>query len=1211
LSKTDESLHRDVLLSYLDLPIFQVVLKSIEEKSRTYANVKDFLIKRYSVTDDYIDRLSFFNTKYNGPPEQFASTLNCLFDLFSSKDLKEQMLVARFISATNGKLYEELRLRRPTSLSECVQIANSVAVPTPYACSISKPQLSNTEAFLQVVCFCCGRPGHKAKDKRCPARSAVCRNCSKPGHFASVCKSPKSDFNTFDDRQIKVDTIFVADAHVKTLPDPLQNRVSRPWISVNIANIPQKMDFLVDTGSEISVITRSLYESHLLQKYTLHELDNTQFRNFDDSHLRVDGWIKDVPISYNNKTGRANFFVASVPSSVIGMDIIYSLRLNLTWPEKSFVSTVSSGIKAAMITLKEDAPSTLRVPPRRLPFSLEAPVENEIRRLSQEGMIEPIDNSPYLSPIVVVPKPNNQVRLCVDYRQINKYIQTDQHYMPTSDEIFSKLHGANIFSRLDLKDAFHQVPLLPECRDITAFVTPLGNFRFTTLPFGLACSPAIFTRTLQRVIHSIPNVLSYYDDLLIFGETLQEHDKTYHRVMEALVQSGLKINEEKSAIRQTQLTFLGRQISNGKIKIPQEAVDAINKCPTPTDKTQLRSFLGLAGFYRNYVPSYSEKIEPLQALLEQATFKWNDNAQKAFINLKSAITSSLPLAFFDLDVRTETILTTDASSCGIGGVLTQVRNGIEKPVYFVSRKLRPTEKKFSSSELETLAALWCVERLHQFLYGRHFEIRTDHCALREVLLGKSSSGSSAPARISRWAARLMPYSFSVKYIRGSSNEVADGLSRLPLDLTDDNSYVDFSVLAIHGEPTCVTSQVLSSESLQDEILQQVSDIVTNDKWPARERDLSPDLRPYFRVRHELAVLDSLLLRGDRIVPPDSLRSQLLDFAHEGHFGIGKTKGRLRMSYWWPTMDLQVEQMVKKCHCCEHLPVRDSPVQEVQWPTTPWTHLAVDIAGPKHDKNGVSFYVVAVIDLHSKFVQLRLTKSITSDDVISFLRQVFRQFGYCLKLTSDNGVQFVSAQFVNFLREHGIIHLRAAVYNPQANGCIERFNRNLKKVIQACNKENLSLSQISERLDTYVFNYNNTPHSTTDHTPSQLLFKFRPRTRLEVAMKQSDPEEDSLKETVQAKIKKRAEYANSRRCPEFRCRFRVGDWVQAPKGPVRRLVKQVGDYTYRTDDNYTVNARRLRLVHRPQESVDIPSENRRYPLRERRPPIRFPCDRGKL
>ena len=450
----------------------------------------------------------------------------------------------------------------------------------------------------------------------------------------------------------------------------------------------------------------------------------------------------------------------------------------------------------------------------------------------------------------------------------------------------------------------------------------------------------------------------------------------------------------------------------------------------------------------------------------------------------------------------------------------------------MSRKLRPNETKYSSSELETLAVLWCVERLHQFLFGRHFQIRTDHAALREVLTGKSSANSIAPARIVRWAARLMPYSFTVSYIKGSTNLVADGLSRLPSEGCDqDELHTDVSILAVQGEPMCITYSSMSAATLQDEILQKVIGMV-NATWPLRETDLPVSLRPYFRVRNELSMDKDLLLRGDRIVPAESVRSQLLNTAHEGHFGMGKTKARLRMSYWWPSMDKDVEEMVKRCYCCERIPPRNSPVGEVKWPRHPWTHLAIDIAGPKYDVNGYSFYIIALIDLHSKFIQCRVTKTVTSDDVITFLRNVFHCFGYCLRITTDNGVQFTSSHFTDYLRGNGIAQVRSSVYNPEANGAIERINKNLKKFLSTCAEERVPMRDIQDCVNTYVLNYNNTPHGVTERTPSQLMFNFRPRTKLEIAAKLPEPGNDDLRKAIQDKVRKRNDYANARRRPSF-------------------------------------------------------------------------------
>ena len=238
----------------------------------------------------------------------------------------------------------------------------------------------------------------------------------------------------------------------------------------------------------------------------------------------------------------------------------------------------------------------------------------------------------------------------------------------------------------------------------------------------------------------------------------------------------------------------------------------------------------------------------------------------------------------------------------------------------------------------------------------------------------------------------------------------------------------------------------------------------------------------------------------------------------------------------------------------------------------------------------------------------MTKSITTDDVIAFLTQVFNQFGYCLRITTDNGVQFSSSHFEEFLRRNGIRHARSSIYNPQSNGQIERVNKNFKKALSNFQREQVPLHNMQNAIDAYLLNYNNTPHDTTSSTPAELLFRYRPRTRLELAKSKPVASDDLLdkKEEVQKKLEKRADYANQRRRPDFKNRFKEGDWVQAKKGPIRRLVKCIGKYTFETSDGYTVNTRKLRLVHRPEMEYAEVTEPR-YPVRERRTVQRYGID----
>ena len=709
---------------------------------------------------------------------------------------------------------------------------------------------------------------------------------------------------------------------------------------------------------------------------------------------------------------------------------------------------------------------------------------------------------------------------------------------------------------------------------------------------------------------------AYFDDILIFADSTEQLTKSTEAVKRSLKEHNFVINENKTVYGASEIEFLGRQLSSAGIRPSPQAVNAIAQCSQPGSKSELRTFLGMANFFRNFIPHFATEASALYRLLQDSCpFEFGDVEIASFNKLKTSLLDSSFLSYFDTCPTTKTILYTDASTKGLGGMLCQEVNGVEKPVYFVSRQLKPNEKQYSSSEMETLAAIWSVEKLHQFLYGRQFELRTDHIALKEVLTGNNKL-KLAPARISRWATRLLPYVFTVKYIRGSTNKIADCLSRLPASSTnDDSSTWEINIASIHGdELPSLTYSELQHSSRMDDSLTQISSFIQNG-WPTTCELLSEDLRPYYRFRDELSCHDGMILRGEKIIVPFELRTRLLLLAHESHMGISKTKSRLRRTYWWPSMDRDAEDLIRKCFCCRQVP-RDSPVQVTEWNTRPWNHLALDIAGPKQDSTGKPFYLIAIVDNHSKYVLCRIVHSIVTKVVIDFLQSAFSIFGLCAKLTTDNGVQFTSGEFRDFLQRHGIVHIRSAIYNPASNGGIERVNRNFKKLFNTFRHKNVRPEELQSSLDTYLLNYNNTCHETTSKTPSELMFTYRPRTRLEVTLpdEQPSPEIEALSANVQAKLEKRAAYANNRRRPQTHFQFKVGDWVQQPPGPIRRITSKCGKYTYVLNDAYKVNARRLKLIKRPttvSEELDCDyapvtrdQHSPRYPQRSRLPTMRY-------
>jgi len=1199
LAKIEEAEKGNVLLSYLDYHVFEAVSSALDISKAAYKDIRKMLLERYSTVDSFVERISFFNAKFSYPPESFAAALNSKFNYFtgSAAEVREQILVSKYIASTSGDITSELQIRRPATLSDCVKITNalklqssSCAVHETNPPPVRKPMNSS---FPQRTCFRCGSKMHIASDPKCPGANAVCRLCGKKGHFQRVCNSKK----TVPDSKLQiksVNTLFSA----------------RPKITLSIGK--QKIGVIVDTGSDVSILTYNDFK-RMFPKENLIS-DQKVLQNFDGSPIQIVGCLSSKPVSFNAKVCHGTFFVAHVPQSIIGIDIISGLKLQISFNSSSqlqsnvvYSLSMHKSKYQHLIKLRNGAPSTLIQPLRRLPFSMEDKVEAELRKLIAADVIESIESSTYVSPIVVATKSNGQIRLCVDFRQMNKYIVVDQFPIPSSEELFSRIKDAKVFSKIDLQSAYHQIELDPKSRDITAFITHLGLFRFKKLPFGLASAPAVFSRVLTKVLSGCNNTISYFDDILIYGSTQQDHDRALQKVLHQLQQYNLQVNNDKCIYNAKEVTFLGRKLSKDGITVPEDTLKAIQDIAEPTSKTEMRSLIGLLSFFRNFVKNFSIVASPLYELIkEQSVFKFGENERDALRKLKEEIKNSRALEFFNTDPAVKTVLSTDASGVGVGACLLQVVSGKEKPICFISRKLSSAEKNYSSSELEMLAVVWAVDRLRQFLYGREFVLRTDHLALKGIFSGKSKKGHSA--RVNRWASKIMEYKFTVEYIKGSSNLVCDALSRFPCEHAVNPDEFNFSVALIYDNKS-ITYSELKEATKEDQLLTTIKTLIANN-W----QQISPfsnELLPFSRVKDELSINEGVVLRGDKIIIPTSLQDRLLRLAHTSHMGIAKTKSRIRQNYWWPEMDKQIEEFVRDCNCCRTI-CRDSPVQITDWSTKPWSKLFMDIAGPKFDVDGKRFYIVGLVDDHSKYVFCKIVSSIETIRVIEVLEEAFDIFGLCNTLVTDNGVQFTSYQFSEFLQKLGIVHVKSATYNPQANGAIERVNRNFKKVLL---NNRSKLNEINRHLHQYVLDYNNTCHSTTDVSPSSLLLQYTPRTNMSILLPESSTSSEirKIQNKVNTMKEKRALYANNRRKPKYTFNFQIGDLVQKPPGPMKRIVKQTGLYTYELENGFKVNARNLKLIQRkPKDDgdfVDIPT--RRYPVRIRRQPSRFGLEAGKM
>ncbi|GFO34988.1 reverse transcriptase [Plakobranchus ocellatus] len=415
----------------------------------------------------------------------------------------------------------------------------------------------------------------------------------------------------------------------------------------------------------------------------------------------------------------------------------------------------------------------IRVKPYPLPFAARDFVTQEVNDRLSLGVIEPSD-SPYCFPIVVVKKKDGFMRLCIDFRKLNAVTVFDAENIPRQEDLFNQLSHATIFSSCDLCKAYWQVPLHPDSRKYTAFQTPLGLMQWVRMPFGLVTAPAIFCRLMRLVIGQTPDLLSYFDDALVFATSWQQHILALRTLLTLLRLHGLHVNPSKLSIGSSSVEFLGHMVSSGTLVPVQKKMDKILQLSVPVKKKEVRSLLGLVNYYRHFIANFALISAPLSDLLRKGTpekVQWTPRCDQSLAEIKRLFSS--PLILIIPDMQETFIVRSDASDYGIGAVLLQDRDGTLMPCRYASRKLLPRECRYSAIEREALALVFAVTQFQRYLFFKHFVLQTDHKPLAYL-----RTGSPKNARLMRWAWALQEFSFQVVHIPGSENVHADVLSRL-------------------------------------------------------------------------------------------------------------------------------------------------------------------------------------------------------------------------------------------------------------------------------------------------------------------------------------------------------------------------------------------------------------------------------------------------
>ncbi|XP_047037979.1 uncharacterized protein K02A2.6-like [Helicoverpa zea] len=787
---------------------------------------------------------------------------------------------------------------------------------------------------------------------------------------------------------------------------------------------------------------------------------------------------------------------------------------------------------------------------RALPLALRVPVENELKRLQDEGIIYRVDRSDYGTPIVPIIKPDGSIRLCGDYKvTVNKLLKDVHFPLPKIEEMFATLSGGEQYSKLDLKNAFMQLELSESSQPLTAITTHVGTFVYRRAPFGLKCLPENFQKIVTETLSGLEFVVAFIDDICVSGRNKSHHLENLKKVLSRLRDAGLTIKFSKCEFLKDEVCYLGYRINKHGLYTDTSKVKAISKMPIPENVSQLRALLGFINYYARFIPNLSTILHPLHSLLKKGvTWVWSESCNAAFEEIKVRLTSDPVLAHYSPALPL--VLAVDSSAYGLGAVLAQLYpDGSERLVCCASRTLNDAERRYSQVDKEALAIVYGVTRHHQYLFGRHFTLKSDHKALSYIFGPKKGIPQTAASRLQRYAVRLAAYDFNIVFVSSEKNSNADGLSRLPLAKTKAEDQDDAAYLHFVEDNFPLSHKDVAQATKEDKILCKVYGYIMSGGWPLIGD--SEDEKAYFHRRENLHIDHGCIVWGYRIVVPERLRAQILEEVHAGHVGVVRMKSIARNYVWWPRLDSDIEARAAACAACRaqlDAPPRHTPVPYV-WPSEPWTRLHVDFLQYQGK------YYFLILDSHSKWIEVFLMGTGTSAKLVTNkLRECFSRFGLPKCLVSDGGPPFRSEEFELFLTRNGIKHILIAPYHPSSNGAAENAVKTVKKVIKKAASEG---QNIERAINNFLLIYRNSTHSSTQREPSVALLGRRLRMRLDLLRA-------STADTVEAAQAKQVEHARGMYRevqPGERVLFR--DYSRNnPKWMEGQIAERTGAVTYR-------------------------------------------------
>lgn len=884
----------------------------------------------------------------------------------------------------------------------------------------------------------------------------------------------------------------------------------------------------------------------------------------------------------------------------------------LTEPDEKL--TYTSTVKGEIRT-KTDDPVYSRSYP--YPMALKGEVEKEVNKLLKDGIIRP-SKSAYNSPVWIVPKKQDasgekKYRMVIDYRKLNTVTIPERYPIPEISEILANLGKNKFFSIIDLKSGFHQIPLKERDIPKTAFSINNGKFEFTRLPFGLKNAPSIFQRTLDDILREHIGVCCYVyiDDIIIFGRNEEEHFSNLEKVLKTLEASNMKIQSDKCEFMKTDIEFLGFVVSKDGIKTNPQKVQAIANMAVPKTLKDLRSFLGMSGYYRRFIQDYAKIAKPLTSLLRGVDGRVSKNQSKnkivhldskalnAFNNLKNCLVSK-EVVLTHPNFEKEFHLTTDASDYAIGAVLSQDK----KPIVFLSRTLTNTEENYATNEKEMLAIIWALTSLRSYLYGsRKIKIYTDHQPLTYALSNKNTN-----SKMKRWKAILEEYNYELEYKPGRANVVADSLSRppkstlinslTPTEHSDEssshnliptvespiNAFRNQIILKFGNEdsyqlqnpfPNYSRHIFIKAQYSNNELISifkrylnpnTINGLLTAEENMGRIQEIYPEHFSSYRIRYTQKFVEDVSNEAEQ-------EERILQVHKRAHRNAEENRLQLLEHFYFPRMSAKIKSIVKRCCTCKVNKYDRHPnkplLNATPIPAYAGHTIHIDLFSTEGHR------VLTAVDKFSKFAQAKIIASKSIEDIKQPLTDLL--FFYCVPeiVVIDNEGALRSASITSLLEDDLKIRIyKTPPYKSEINGQVERWHSTLTEIMR-CLKEEGPPRSFENLLQRAVYEYNLTIHSTTGKKPVELHFGRTPRI---------DPDELErirLSNIEKLRQKQQTDIKNHNKTRQPTKQYETGEtiYVKQNKRKGSKLTARYKQEIVKENNNTTVLTESGKIIHK--------------------------------